>query len=92
MNLDLLDARLERAFDATPSERQVVVRQAGDLHDSGRFAALRGRELTLGDVVENLREAPEDLGLVERWNWWMGALALAHDGFDPFRVRRYREE
>ena len=90
MNRDRLDARLEQVFGASAAECRVVVRQAGDLHDSGRYAAIYGAELTVADVIENLREAPDDLGVVERWNWWIGALHLAHDGFDSFLVRRYR--
>lgn len=90
MNRDVLGARLEQVFGASPAEQRVVVRQAGDLHDSGRYATVHGAELTVDDVLDNLREAPEDLGVVERWNWWMGALHLAHDGFDSFLVRRYR--
>ena len=91
MNRDVLAARLRRTFDADDGEVRVVVRQAGDLHDSGRFAEVRGAELGVEDVVSELREAPDDLGLVERWNWWMGALELAHEEFEPFRVRRYRD-
>lgn len=92
MNRDLLAARLERSFESTEGERRVVVRQAGDLHDSGRFREVRGSELGIDDVVSNLREAPDDLGLVEKWNWWMGALDLAHGGFDAFVVRRYLDD
>ena len=92
MNRELLEARLAQAVGATEAERRVVARQAVDLHDSGRYAEVRGRELAVDDVVSNLREAPDDLGLVERWNWWVGALELAHGGFEPFRVRRYRSE
>lgn len=90
MNRDVLDGRLGQAFDASPAERRVVVRQAVDLHDSGRYATIHGAELSVDDVLRNLREAPDDLGVVERWNWWVGALHLAHDGFDAFLVRRYR--
>lgn len=89
MNRDRLDRRLRRAFGGSGAERRVVVRQAGDLDDSGRYAALRGRPLRVDDVIANLREAPADLGPVERWNWWIGALELAHGGFDGFRVERY---
>lgn len=92
MNRELLDGRLGQAFDATEAERRVVARQAVDLHDSGRYAEVSGVELAVDDVVAALREAPDDLGMVERWNWWIGALELAHGGFEPFRVRRYRSE
>jgi len=91
MNRELLEGRLGQAFETTEAERRVVARQAVDLHDSGRYAEVRGLELGVDDVLANLREAPDDLGLVERWNWWIGALELAHGGFEEFRVRRYRE-
>lgn len=89
MNRDVLAARLRQSFDATDREIRVVVRQAGDLHDSGRYADVRGAELGIEDVVVELREAPDDLGLVERWNWWVGALDLAHGDFEPFRIDRF---
>ena len=91
MNRELLEGRIAQAFETTEAERRVVGRQAVDLHDSGRYAEVRGVELGVDDVLANLREAPDDLGLVERWNWWVGALELAHGGFEEFRVRRYRE-
>jgi len=90
MNRELLDLRLEKAFDAPPEARRVVVRQAGDLHDSGRYAETHDDELTADAVVANLSEAPEDQGLVERWNWWIGALDLAHEEYDRFRIRAWR--
>ena len=92
MNRELLEGRLRQAFGGTDAERRVVTRQAVDLHDSGRYAEVRGVELAVDDVVAELREAPDDHGLVERWNWWVGALELAHGDFEPFRVRRYRDE
>jgi len=92
MDRDRLGRRLRRAFDASDGERRVVIRQALDLHDDGRYAETHDAELSVEDVIDNLREAPDDLGLVERWNWWVGALELAHGGYEPFRVRQYREE
>ena len=92
MNRELLEGRLRQRFGGTEAERRVVARQAVDLHDSGRYAEVRGVELAVDDLLAELREAPDDLGLVERWNWWVGALELAHGGFEPFRVRRYRSE
>ena len=92
MNRELLDVRLERAFGAPPEERRVVVRQAGDLHDSGRYAETHGVELTVEHVIDNLAEAPEDHGLVERWNWWIGALDLAHEEYTRFRINAWRSQ
>jgi hypothetical protein len=65
----------------------VVARQAGDLADAGRFEADFDGELTVDTVVENLRDAPADYSLVERWNWWLGALDLSHGGYARFSVR-----
>ncbi|MFB6301911.1 MAG: hypothetical protein ABEH78_03500 [Haloferacaceae archaeon] len=88
MSLDraaLADA-LER-FGGTPAERRVVARQARDLDDSGRVERDRGHSLTVEDVVANLADAP-DGGPAERWNWWLGALEMAHGGYADFQVRR----
>ena len=90
MNRDLLDSRIERRLGGPDDARRVVVRQAGDLHDSGRYAETHGVELDGETIVANLAEAPDDLGIVERWNWWIGALELAHGGYDQFRVRRWK--
>lgn len=92
MNRELLDGRLRQVFGGTDAERRVVTRQAVDLHDSGRYAEVRGVELAVDDVVSELREAPDDHGLVERWNWWVGALELAHGGYDRFRIHRWEGE
>ena len=77
--------------DSTVAERRVVSRAAGDLADSGRFGEDRGVALTPQAVVEELADAPDELGLVERWNWWMGSMDLAHGGYEQFRVRRFEE-
>lgn len=91
MDRDRLDRRLREAFDASDGQRRVVVRAAVDLCDAGRYAETHGADLGVEDVVSTLREAPDDLGLVERWNWWVGALELAHGGYESFRVRQYRD-
>lgn len=93
MNRERLDHALERAFDASEGERRAVVRAAGDLADSGRLAIDRGAELSVETVVTELAEAPDDSSLSERWNWWIGALAVAYgDEYTQFGVRRYRED
>jgi hypothetical protein len=87
-----LDDALERAFDGDEGERRAVVRAAGDLADSGRLAADRGAELTVESVVRELADAPEGSSVSERWNWWIGALAVAYgDAYAQFGVRRYEE-
>ncbi|MFC7191395.1 hypothetical protein [Halocatena marina] len=85
MDRDRLGDALEE-FDPTPGERRVVVRQALDLSDSGRFEADTGNALTREEIVRNLRDAP-DKRLPERWNWWLGSLAMAYGGYERFQVR-----
>ena len=82
-----LDSALAEAFEGTESARRVVARQARDLADSGKIQAELGFELTPEQVVSNLQDAPEDHGLIERWNWWLGSLELSHGGYNRFRVR-----
>lgn len=89
MNRELLDLRLAKVFDAEPAERRIVVRQAGDLHDSGRYEETHDHKLTVDLIIGNLSEAPDDLELAERWNWWVGALDLAHDGYERFRIQAW---
>lgn len=92
VNRDRLDDLLAEAFDGAPGERRAVVRSAGDLADSGRYEEDVGVALTPEHVVEELEESPPDLGLAERWNWWLGSLELAHGSYEQFRVRRWRED
>lgn len=93
MDRDELDRRLDRAFDASAAERRVVVRQALDLADAGSWAETHdGEPLTPQQVVTELEQAPEDDGLADRWNWWIGSLELAYGGFERFAVRRWREK
>jgi hypothetical protein len=82
-----LELALEREFGG---EAKVVVRQAVDLRDSGYYSDDVGEHLTVGVVVDNLRDAPEECtDTVERWNWWVGSLALAYgDHYGRFTVRR----
>ncbi|MFC7185721.1 hypothetical protein [Halorubrum yunnanense] len=83
--------RLEKAFAAefggTEPERRSVVRAACDLADSGRPSEDRGHALTVPGVVDHLGDAPDGSSLVERWNWWLGALEAAYGGYDYFSVR-----
>jgi hypothetical protein len=93
MDRERLEHALERAFDGGDGERRAVVRAAGDLADSGRLAADRGADLTVETVVTELADAPDDDSVSERWNWWVGALAVAYgDEYAQFGVRQYREE
>ncbi len=83
------ERRLGEEFGGDAGTRRVVARQARDLADSGQFGTDVDRELTAPVVVENLHDAPDDLALPEKWNWWMGALELAYGGYDRFRVVRW---
>ena len=75
-------------FEGSPDARRVVARQARDLADAGLYEADFGDSLTVETVVSNLRDAPDEHTLVERWNWWVGSLEVSHGGYDRFRVRR----
>lgn len=83
---------LKQAFGGTESQRRVVARAAGDLADSGRYREDNGAALTPQRIVDELADAPDDHDLVERWNWWVGALGVAYGGYDEFLVRRVPEE
>ena len=74
-------------FGGDEAERRAVARHARDLADSGRYAADAGVELTPEHVVVQLTDAPEG-SPADRWNWWLGALEVAHGGYAEFRVRR----
>jgi hypothetical protein len=91
MNRARLEAALREAFDPAPGELRVVVRQATDLADSGRYEADAGRPLSADVVVEGLGDAPDE-GLAERWNWWVGSLELAYGDYEAFGVRGYRPD
>lgn len=79
--------RLDAEFDGSERTLRAVSRQAQDLADSGRIADELGYELTVETVVSNLADAPDGYSLVERWNWWIGALELSHGNYQRFHVR-----
>ncbi|MEF8888268.1 MAG: hypothetical protein V5A30_10705 [Haloarculaceae archaeon] len=85
MDREELEQRLAAEFGEVGL--RAVSRQARDLADSGRVAEDLGFEVTVETVVSNLQDAPDDHTLVERWNWWVGALDLSHGGYLRFRVR-----
>jgi hypothetical protein len=87
-----LETELASTFDGGERECRVVSRQARDLADAGLFAEHQGVELTVDAVVSNLEDAPDDAPLVERWNWWIGSLDLAHGGYERFRVQPWALE
>lgn len=94
MDREGFERALRAAFDGSPGEFRAVSRQATDLADSGRYAADAGHPLTPETVVSNLRDA-HDGRLPEKWNWWLGSLALAYGpgeddtaGYTEFQVRR----
>jgi len=82
-----LEARLVETFDAEPAAARIVARQATDLADSAQYADDFDGELTVEIVLDNLGDAPGEDDLIERWNWWLGALELSHGGYQRFRVR-----
>lgn len=88
MNEAQLRDRLARTFAGSRDECHIVTRQIIDLQHAGRYRESHSRELTVDHIIDELQEAP-DGSLVERWNWWIGALELAHGGFRQFRVDRW---
>jgi len=82
-----LRSALADEFGGTEAERRVVARQARDLADSGKAERDRDQGLSVPGVVEHLSDAPDDATIVERWNWWMGALETAYGGYERFTVR-----
>jgi hypothetical protein len=84
---DELAEALEAAFEGDSAEYRVVARQARDLADAGIVADDRGEPLTVEEVVRNLRDAPEESSVADRWNWWLGALETAYGGYREFEVR-----
>jgi len=83
---------LRQEFGGTEAELRVVTRQIMDLVDSGQTVSDRGAELTVEEIVSHLQDAPDGLDLIERWNWWMGALDVAYGGYERFSVRFVRDE
>lgn len=86
---DQFQRRLAEEFGGDSGSLRVVARQARDLDDSGQFESDMGETLTTAVVVSNLRDAPDDLALPEKWNWWVGALELAYGGYGRFRIHQW---
>ncbi|CCQ33749.1 hypothetical protein HLRTI_002732 [Halorhabdus tiamatea SARL4B] len=87
MDRTQLESQLIEAFDAEPAAARIVARQASDLADSAQYADDFEGPLTVEIVLDNLDDAPAESDLIERWNWWLGALELSHGGYQRFRVR-----
>ena len=86
-----LENRLREEFGGSSGEARVVVRQAVDLADSGRYEAHVGAPLTDDVVVAELSDAPDGTP-ADRWNWWIGALEIAHGEYERFGIRQYQRE
>ena len=87
MDRDELESSLGAAFDGDADALAVVSRQARDLVDSQRLEADLGIDPDVETLVDELRDAPADHDLVERWNWWIGSLEMSHGGYQRFLVR-----
>lgn len=85
-----LEIALRRRFHAPIGQARVVVRQAVDLDDSGRYERDFDHPLENDIVLEELSEAPHG-SLIDRWNWWIGSLEAAHRDYAEFGVQRYRK-
>jgi hypothetical protein len=86
VTMDAVEQALRSAFGGSPAERRVVARQVRDLADANIVESDRGETLTVRTVIDNLSDAPDDLGVAERWNWWLGALETAYGGYHEFQV------
>ncbi|NUB89712.1 hypothetical protein HT576_01505 [Haloterrigena sp. SYSU A121-1] len=86
-----LEVRLRDEFGGTMGQSRVVVRQAVDLADAGRYEDDVGVPLTNEVVLDELADAP-DGPPTDRWNWWIGSLEIAYGGYGQFGIRRYRNE
>ena len=87
MDRENLESVLAERFGADADAVRVVGRQARDLADAGHIEADLGFEITVTAIIDNLDDAPDSHGLVERWNWWLGSLELSHGGYEQFRIR-----
>jgi len=85
-----LEVRLRDEFGGTMGQSRVVVRQAVDLADAGKYESDVGTALTNEIVLEELADAPEGTP-PERWNWWIGSLEFAYGGYGRFDIRQYRK-
>lgn len=92
MDTTRLKHTLQAEFGGSEAELRVVTRQVRDLVDSGQPVSDRGQELTVDELADHLQDAPDESDLIERWNWWMGALDVAYGGYERFSVRFVRDE
>ena len=92
MDTTRLKHTLTEEFGGSEAELRVVIRQAQDLVDADQIASDRGQQLTVDELVDHLEDAPDESDLIERWNWWMGALDVAYGGYERFSVRFVRDE
>ena len=42
--------------------------------------------------ARDLADAPDESGVADRWNWWLGALDAAYGGYREFEVRAVPRE
>ncbi|AHG00166.1 hypothetical protein HALLA_16530 [Halostagnicola larsenii XH-48] len=84
-----LERRLRERFGGPMAESRVVVRQAVDLDDSGRYTATVDIELTNDLVIAELSDAPDGTP-ADRWNWWIGSLEIAFGDYERFGISRYQ--
>lgn len=92
MDYERLDQALADRFGGTAQEREVLCREVRDLVDAAIAADDRGHELTVEEILTHLADAPDGTDLVEKWNWWMGALDIAYGGYERFTIRFVSEE
>lgn len=92
MHRQELAAALAETFDGSTAQCRTVARAADDLAATDRYCADVGCPLTIDRVLTELQDAPDSFDVVDRWNWWMGALELAYGGYNQFRVQQWSPE
>lgn len=89
LDQESLATALREAFGGPPGESRAVARMAADLADDGRLATDAGLQVDRELVLAELADAPDGTP-ADRWNWWIGSLAVAHGGYEEFQIRRFR--
>lgn len=84
--LDLADAgRWAETHDGEPLTAARVVDELKQAPSDSHRSSDEARE-------RSVKSPASGEGLADRWNWWIGALELAHGGFERFAVRSWRAE
>lgn len=91
MDREYLAPRLADKFSGSPGQHRAVARAASDLADAGTYRTDMEVALTPDLVCSELADAPDEMDVVERWNWWIESLEYAHGGYTQFLVTRWTD-